>query len=90
MTSLLVYCYPVSETKPLKKEIAMKVTTRFSLVKTIAIFAGMALILAVLLVAAGHVADAQAKLVLVSLGSSIFGSGLTFFLVRAVHLDDAK
>jgi hypothetical protein len=90
MTSLLVYCYPVSETKPVKKEIEMKTSTRSSLAKAIAIFAGMAFVLAVLLLAADRVTDAQAKLVLVSLGSSIFGSGLTFFLIRAVHLDDTK
>jgi hypothetical protein len=90
MTSLLVYCYPESETKPVNKEIEMNAQTRSSLAKAIAIFAGMAIVLLVLLLAADIVAGAQAKLVLVSLGSSIFGSGLTFFLIRAVHLDDTK
>jgi hypothetical protein len=88
MTSLLVYCYPVSETKPVNKEIEMNAHTRSSLVKAIAIFVGMAIVLLVLLVAADFVAGAQAKLILVCLGSSIFGSGVTFFLLRAVHLDD--
>jgi len=68
----------------------MNAQTRSSLAKAIAIFAGMAIVLLVLLLAADIVAGAQAKLVLVSLGSSIFGSGLTFFLIRAVHLDDTK
>jgi hypothetical protein len=68
----------------------MNAQTRSSLGKAIAIFAGMAFVLVVLLVAADLVADVQAKLILVSLGSSIFGSGLTFFLIRAVHLDDTK
>ena len=68
----------------------MKVTTRSSLGKAIAIFTGMALVLAVLLVAADLVVDTQAKLILISLGSSIFGSGLTFFMIRAIQLDDTK
>jgi hypothetical protein len=68
----------------------MNAQTRNSLAKAIAIFSGMTLILIVLLAAADSIADGQAKLILVSLGSSIFGSGLTFFLLRAVQLDDIK
>jgi hypothetical protein len=90
MTSRLVYCYPVSETKPVKKETEMNAQTRTSLVKAIAIFTGMVIVFVALLVASTFVADAQAKFILASLGSSIFGSGLTFFLIRAIHLDDNK
>ena len=68
----------------------MNAQTRSSLAKAIAIFTGMALVLVVLLVAADFVVGALAKLILVSLGSSIFGSGLTFFMIRTVHLDDTK
>jgi len=68
----------------------MNAQTRTSLGKTIAIFVGLAFVYAVLLVAAGRVADSFAQLVLVSVGSAIFGSGVTFFLIRATHLDDPK
>lgn len=68
----------------------MNAQTRTSLRKAIAIFAGMAIVFAVLLVAADYVADSLAQLVLVSVGSAVFGSGLTFFLIRATHLDDTK
>jgi hypothetical protein len=50
----------------------------------------MAFVFAVLLVAADRVADSFAQLALVSVGSAILGSGVTFFLIRATHLDDTK
>ena len=68
----------------------MNAETRTSLGKTIAIFVGMALVFAILLATANLVADVFAQLVLVSVGSAILGSGVTFFLIRATHLDDAK
>jgi hypothetical protein len=68
----------------------MNTQTRTSLGKAIAIFVGMAIVFAVLLVAADLVANTFAQLVLVSAGSAILGSGVTFFLIRATHLDDRK
>jgi hypothetical protein len=68
----------------------MNAQTRTSLGKAIAIFLGMALVFAVLLVAANRVAEPFVQLALVSVGSAILGSGVTFFLIRATHLEDAK
>jgi hypothetical protein len=68
----------------------MNAKTRTSLGKALAIFTGMAIVFAALLVAADVAASTLAQLVLVSAGSAVFGSGLTFFLVRATFLDDAK
>ncbi len=68
----------------------MNAKTRTSLGKAIAIFAAMAIVFAALLVAANYVSDTLAQITLVSVGSSVLGSGLTFFLIRATLLDDAK
>jgi hypothetical protein len=68
----------------------MNAQTRTSLGKAITILAGMAFVFTVLLVAADRVADSFAQLVLVSVGSALLGSGVTFFLIRATHLDDKK
>lgn len=65
----------------------MNSQTRVSLGKAVAIFTGMAIVFAVLLVTAINVADIRAQLALVSTGSAIFGSGLTFFLIRATQPD---
>ncbi len=48
----------------------------------IAIFLALAIVYAVLIVAAYNVAQPFAQSVLVSIASAIFGSGLTFFLIR--------
>lgn len=58
--------------------------------KTITIFVGMAVVFVALLVAANYVPDTLNQTVMVSVGSAIFGSGLTFFLIRVTHLDDRK
>jgi hypothetical protein len=69
----------------------MNTQTRTSLGKAVAIFIGMAIVFAALLAAAGRMdADPLSQLVLISVGSAIFGSGLTFFLIRVTHLDDNK
>ena len=69
----------------------MNTPTRTSLGKAVAIFIGMVIVFAALLVAADRMdADPLSQLVLISVGSAIFGSGLTFFLIRVAHLDDNK
>ncbi len=68
----------------------MNAKTRISLAKAILIFAAMAFVFAALLVAANYVSETLAQFVLVSVGSAVFGSGLTFFLIRATLLDDSK
>ncbi len=68
----------------------MNAKTRLSLAKAIVIFAAMAFVFAALLLAANYVTETLAQLVLVSVGSAVFGSGLTFFLIRTTLLDDTK
>jgi hypothetical protein len=70
----------------------MNIQTRTSVGKAVAIFIGMVIVFATLLVAADRVAgDPLSQLVFVSVGSAVFGSGLTFLLIRVTHLvDDAK
>jgi hypothetical protein len=68
----------------------MNARTRLSLTKAIVIFAAMAFVFAALLVAANYVSEMLAQYVLVSVGSAVLGSGLTFFLIRATVLDDTK
>lgn len=60
----------------------MDIKTGSSLVISISIFVGLVIIFAVLLIAASAMQDGFARTILVSLGSAIFGSGLTFFLLR--------
>ncbi len=66
----------------------MNAKTRPSLAKAVMIFAAMAIVFAALLMAANYVSETLAQLVLVSVGSAVLGSGLTFFLIRATLLDD--
>ena len=61
-----------------------------SIGKAVAIFVGLAIVFTVLIVATGNMPGLLEQLILVSLGSAIFGSGLTFFLVRATQLDERK
>jgi hypothetical protein len=68
----------------------MDAKTRTSLGKAITIFAAMAIVFTALLLAASYVTGTLAQLVLVSVGSAVLGSGLTFFLIRATLLDDTK
>jgi hypothetical protein len=65
----------------------MNTQTRTSLGKAVAIFIGMVIVFATLLAAAGRVVgDPLSQLVLINVGSAVFGSGLTFFLIRITHL----
>jgi hypothetical protein len=67
----------------------MNTKTRTSIGKAVAIFIGMVIVFAALLVAAGRVVDDPlSQLVLISVGSAVFGSGLTFLLIRVTHLVD--
>ncbi len=68
----------------------MNAKTRTSLGKAIILFAAMAIVFAALLLAANYVTETLAQLLLVSVGSAVLGSGLTFFLIRATLLDDSK
>ena len=60
----------------------MNTKTQNPIILPVSILVGMALIFAVLLLAADSLGDAFAQTILVSLGSAIFGAGLTFFLLR--------
>lgn len=70
----------------------MNTQIRTSIGKAVAIFIGMVIVFAALLAVAGRVVgDPLSQLVLISVGSAVFGSGLTFFLIRITHLvDDNK
>jgi hypothetical protein len=70
----------------------MNTQTRTSIGKAVTIFIGMVIVFAALLAVAGRVVgDPLSQLVLISVGSAVFGSGLTFFLIRITHLvDDNK
>ncbi len=66
----------------IRKEPIVQTKTQKPLVISISIFIGLAIIFAVLLFAASGLDDSFAQTILVSLGSAIFGAGLTFFLLR--------
>ena len=70
----------------------MNTKTRTSIGKAVAIFFGLVIVFATLLTVADRVVgDALSQLVLISVGSAVFGSGLTFLLIRLTHLvDDDK
>lgn len=56
----------------------------------IAVLAGLAFVFRILLMAADKFPGSFAQLTLVSLGSAIFGSGLTFSLIHATRVDEGK
>jgi hypothetical protein len=58
--------------------------------KTVTIFIGLAVVFGVLVLVANALANTFSQLLLVSLGSAIFGSGLTFFLIRVSDLGGRK
>jgi hypothetical protein len=58
--------------------------------KTVTIFVGLAVVFGALVLVANTLANTFSQLLLVSLGSAIFGSGLTFFLIRASDLSGRK
>jgi hypothetical protein len=69
----------------------MNTQIRTSIGKAVAIFIGMVIVFAALLAVAGRVVgDPLSQLVLISVGSAVFGSGLTFLLIRVTYLDDNK
>jgi hypothetical protein len=68
----------------------MNTQPRTSLGKAIAIFIALAIVFAVMVVAAGSVTNVLEQLVLVSVGSAIFSSGLTFFLIRATSHEESR
>ena len=82
MTSTRVYSYPLS-IKNTHKENVMNAQKRSSLGKTVAIFVGLVIVFAALIMAANSVGNSFAQLVLVSTGSAMLGSGVIFFLISA-------
>jgi len=58
--------------------------------KPAVIFVGLAVVLGALVLVANPLANTFSQLLLVSLGSAVFGSGLTFFLIRASDLSGRK
>ena len=68
----------------------MKSKTYNPIVVTITIFTGLAIAYAVLILAAKSMADPFAQSVMVSIGSAIFGSGVTFFMIRISQLDQSN
>lgn len=58
--------------------------------KTVVVFVGLAVVFAVLIFLANNTVKALNQILLVSLGSAIFGSGLTFFLIRVSGLGSRK
>lgn len=52
------------------------------------LFVGLAVVAAILLYAASAMRDAFAQAVLIQMGSVVFGSGLTVFLLRLLSMDD--
>ncbi len=68
----------------------MNIPMIFSVKKAVAIFAGLSIVFAALVIAANSTGDPLAQSLLISLGSAIFASGLTFFLIRLNQLDGSK
>ena len=56
--------------------------------RSIGIFAGLSIAGITVAVTAQYITDAFAQTVMVSIGSAIFGAGLTFFLIRVTTLMD--
>ena len=61
-----------------------------SIKRSVSIFVGMAILFAVLVLTANHLADSFGQLMVVSVASAIFGSGLTFFLLQALNWEQRK
>ena len=58
--------------------------------KSAVIFIGLAVVFGVLVLVANTISSTFSQLLLVSLGSAIFGSGLTFFLIRVTGQESRK
>jgi len=54
----------------------------------VVLFAGLAIVAAALLFAASSAVDSFARAVLIAMGSVVFGSGLTVFLLRLLATTD--
>jgi hypothetical protein len=65
----------------LRKEEKMK-TRKIGKAATAVIFIGLAVVYAIMTLVAKNITDAFAQIVLLSAGSAVFGSGLTFFLIQ--------
>jgi hypothetical protein len=68
-----------------QNEFAMK-----NIGKSAVIFIGLAVVFGALVLVANTLANTFSQSLLVSLGSAVFGSGLTFFLIRVSDLGDSK
>jgi hypothetical protein len=62
--------------------------TKQIVIRTTTLFAGLALAGIVVAVSAQIIPDTFARMLMVAIGSAIFGSGLTFFLVRMSNLEN--
>jgi len=58
--------------------------------RNVTVFVALAVVYAVLIIAAGNLADSFAQTVLVGTGCAVFGAGLVFFLVRMFQLNQEK
>lgn len=58
------------------------------IVQTVVIFIGLVFAGIGMALSAKLVADATEQMILVAVGSALFGAGLTFFLVRILSIDD--
>ncbi len=54
------------------------------LATAVAIFVGLAAVYAILIFTANTLENSMAQTVMISLGSAVFGAGLTFFLIQVV------
>ncbi len=53
-----------------------------SISKSVSIFVGLAVVFAALVAAASFLPGGLAQMILISVGSAVFGAGLTYFLIR--------
>ncbi len=68
----------------------MKSQVRNKTIVATAVFLGLAMVYAVLIIAAKSIVDTFDRTVMIGTGSAIFGSGLVFFLIQMVQLDTEK
>lgn len=62
--------------------------TKQSITRTVTLFAGLALAGIAIAIGAQVVPDDFAKTLMIAIGSAVFGSGLTFFLIRVSNLEN--
>lgn len=68
----------------------MKASQKQFITKAVAVFIALAAVYAILTIIAGNVGATYAQIVMVGLGSAIFGSGLTFFLIYMTGLESKR